>query len=213
MEALDMKLRHLTAAPTAESFFPFPPVEHTARKIFMKGKVAVHRLASMLMSRFATPAKIRQLSLCQGSYAKDALLKKGLYTLANNPATSPGLLDYISTGSAVIIPEPVLVSVAMNENTPRSTLRRLANHDSPLVRAAVTENRYAPIEIISLLCQDEHPDVRFTIADNPDIPKPLLAKLAIDDNPYIAARACNTLERLDCNRSVPSIVMTQDMPI
>jgi hypothetical protein len=76
-------------------------------------------------------------------------------------------------------------------------LKHLADHVSPLVRAAVTENSYAPFELLSLLCEDEHPGVRFTMAENPNVPKSLLAKLTIDDNPYVASRACTTLKRLD----------------
>lgn len=125
--------------------------------------------------------------------AEDTDLKSKVYALANNPTTPPDLLDYISITGEV----NVLQSIAGNENASQTTLLRLANHDSPQVRAAVIENCCTPFEILSCLCEDEHPDVRFAMAENPHVPKLLLAKLRTDDNPYVASRACNTLERLD----------------
>ena len=164
--------------------------------LFMKAQnrtpASFLHLASILMSKLHTTEKKNCINLSESFYSTDRDLKSVIYFLANNPKTSPDLLDHISTTCTPTIAE----SIAMNESTSRATLRRLANHNSPLVRAAVTDNRYAPFEVLSMLSEDQHPDVRFSIAENPDVPKLILTKLAVDDNPFVATRACTTLERL-----------------
>jgi len=134
----------------------------------------------------------KKVPVCAKLTDQDTGLRSRIIALANNPATPAPLLDYISTTNTV----PAVESVAGNESASKITLLRLADHPSPRVRAAVTENRNAPFEILACLCEDEHPDVRFAMAENPRVPKSLLAKLINDDNPYVASRALTTLERL-----------------
>ncbi len=200
MEGIDTKSHRLTAVPTVESFSPFAPIENMARKIFMRGKLTATGITTAVMSKLSAPGKENAHPLFARCYSEYSEQDSVLYILANNPKTSPALLDHISINSTTAISE----AIAMNESAARGTLRRLANHVSPLVRAAVTENACAPFEILALLCKDEHPDVRFKMAENPHVPRSLLAELTLDDNPYVASRAITTLERLNSTANGPA---------
>jgi hypothetical protein len=178
--------------PKATRFQPLALIEYAVDKIFAKGKLAADLSTSTPISKYGLKDEAVPTLTCQSFYSEDIDVRSILYLLANNPTTPPALLDHIAASYTVAVSE----AVAMNENTSRTTLCCLSNHDSPIVRAAVTENRYAPIEILSQLSEDEHPDVRFAMAENPDLPKVLLAKLATDENPFVASRANTTLERL-----------------
>jgi len=149
MKILDTKLRHLTAISTAESFFPFAPIEYRARKFLAKGKSAAHRITSILMSKLGASERKNQTPLYESFYSKNAGPKGGVYALANNPTTPASLLDYIAINCPVSVSE----SIAGNENASETTLQRLANHYSPQVRAAVTENCHTPFETLAYLCE------------------------------------------------------------
>jgi len=197
VDVVETKLPHLTAEPIVESFSPFAPIEQLARTLFMKGRSAANEITIAVISKLNTAKKEEEVQLAGRLYSERTEQESELYIWANNPKTWSGVLDQISKNCTVVISE----AIAMNENASRSTLRRLAHHVSPRVRAAITENARAPFEVLSLLCKDEHPDVRFKMAENPHVPRSLLTELTIDDNPYVAFRARSTLNRLDQDAS------------
>lgn len=113
--------------------------------------------------------------------------------LASNPACNALLLDYICrlTPSA-----HVLERVALNPNCAEVTLAKLAEHDSPDVRSAVTEHPSCPKEVLEQLAQDSHSDVRFRLAENVHCDREILERLSQDENPFVADRAQESLKRL-----------------
>ncbi len=202
MEVRDTKSPHLKAEAAIESFAPFAPIEFSAHQFLESGKLVVHRLACMLVSKIDTSKTKDRTFMHENFYSVNADLNRVLLALGNNPNTPADMLDHISIACPVSVSE----TIARNENASKATLHRLANHYSFLVRAAVTENCNASFETLACLCEDEHPDVRFSMAENPHVPKLLLGKLISDDNPYVASRACTTLARLSGIRSTDAPV-------
>ncbi len=89
-----------------------------------------------------------------------------------------------------------LCRMAEDASLPLEILEKLAQHDCPEVREAVSDNPGLSIDILRNLAQDECLDVRFAIAENHNAPSNVLYELCEDDNPYVSHRARKTIERL-----------------
>jgi len=118
--------------------------------------------------------------------------KQAKLRLASNPDTAPEVLEKLAARESI----ELLTRVAENPQTESITLERLANHEAAEVRSAVAENRNTPATAIESLAADESVSVRFALAENANSPLEVLEALSSDDNPYVAARAKQTLNRI-----------------
>ena len=91
----------------------------------------------------------------------------------------------------------IRMRVADNPNSPVACLAQLANDESHEVRICVAENPLTPVLILEMLSEDNHADVRYAMAENANLPAHILDVLAGDENPYVAARAQQTLKRIE----------------
>lgn len=81
-------------------------------------------------------------------------------------------------------------------------MRSLCFHHDCEVRSALAGNCRVPGEICRHLVNDENPDVRYALAENYQIDQAILSALLEDENPFVAARARQTLRRLNVHLCV-----------
>ena len=62
------------------------------------------------------------------------------------------------------------MAIALNSNTPRRLLRKLATHSNPRIRRTVAENPDTPTDCLQNLAQDEDRSVQATVLRNPRTP-------------------------------------------
>ncbi len=105
---------------------------------------------------------------------------------ASIPANSAAALDKLADEH----PE----MAAKNPKTPQDTLEKLAQHESPDVRGAVSENINTATETLQALATDSDPDVRSKLADNPHTPLKVLEALAGDNDPVVYSNANDNLK-------------------
>lgn len=123
---------------------------------------------------------------------KNAESKKIIKTIAGNPNTPQRVLRKISEKD-----DDGAESVAGNAKVDSELQGELARSSSSGVRAALTENPNLDAAHLEKLINDEDPTVRHRLAENANLPRELLIRLKEDENPYVAARAEETLARLD----------------
>lgn len=112
---------------------------------------------------------------------------------------SPGVvLDVLAKSAS----EAILVRIAENSNTWASTLKRLVEHPSHLVRMGLADNPNTPDTVIFALAHDEHADVRHALAANHKASQTVLQILSEDENCHVAARAKKTLHRVEAGEMI-----------
>jgi len=89
--------------------------------------------------------------------------------------------------------ENALKLIAQKPETPAPTLKWLASHTNPHIRAAVAKNPSTPSDTITVLAKDHEAGIRHSIAENPLSSVDALNLLVKDRNPLIAWRAQNTV--------------------
>lgn len=89
--------------------------------------------------------------------------------------------------------ENALKLIAQKPETPAPTLKWLASHSNPHIRAAVAKNPSTPSDTITVLAKDHEAGIRHSIAENPLSSTDALNLLVKDRNPLIAWRAQNTV--------------------
>jgi hypothetical protein len=134
-----------------------------------------------------------QEHVSQGCPAESNEYHRVSVLLASNPLTPAQVLDHMSR---YLNRTQVLERVAANSNSTVSTLKKLAQHESPHVRSAVAEGHNLDEETVWLLARDEHVDVRYTVAGSYSAPIEVLEELSTDENPYVAQRAQLTRKRM-----------------
>ncbi len=122
----------------------------------------------------------------------DLVAMRAMWLIAVHPGSPGAMLQLISEQCT----EGFVERVAENPGTWPSTLRELASHSSPRVRAAVVQNKNTPSDVLFGLACDESADVRYAMADGVQGDLQLLQHLIEDENPYVAARAKRSLSRL-----------------
>lgn len=126
--------------------------------------------------------------------------------VALNSSTSPVILTNLSKdNSELIIPghqNPVQEAVASNPKTPKNSLRELAKHDSPSVRAQVGQNENTPLNVIKNLSYDLEKIVRANVALNPKIDIETLKELLNDTDKKVKTNAAS-------NSSIPDDLLKE----
>ena len=89
---------------------------------------------------------------------------KDMQTIAADPKTDPKDLDYLSYESY----STVRKLVARNENTPYSTLKRLAMDPASDVITAVAKNQKSGPDILSIIATNVWSFVRNSVLENPN---------------------------------------------
>ncbi len=92
--------------------------------------------------------------------------------------------------------ENALKLIAQKPETPAPTLKWLASHTNPHIRAAVAKNPSTPSDTITVLAKDHEAGIRHAIAENPLSSMEALNLLVKDRNPLIAWRAQNTVNQI-----------------
>ncbi|MBI2812636.1 MAG: hypothetical protein HYX67_17660 [Candidatus Melainabacteria bacterium] len=92
--------------------------------------------------------------------------------------------------------ENALKLIAQKPETPAPTLKWLASHTNPHIRAAVAKNPSTPGDTITVLAKDHEAGIRHSIAENPLSSMDALNLLVKDRNPLIAWRAQNTVSQI-----------------
>ncbi len=92
--------------------------------------------------------------------------------------------------------ENALKLIAQKPETPAPTLKWLASHTNPHIRAAVAKNPSTPSDTITVLAKDHEAGIRHSIAENPLSSMEALNLLVKDRNPLIAWRAQNTVNQI-----------------
>ncbi|HEY9679747.1 MAG TPA: hypothetical protein V6C76_17220 [Drouetiella sp.] len=92
--------------------------------------------------------------------------------------------------------ENALKLIAQKPETPAVTLKWLASHSNPHIRAAVAKNPSTPADTITVLAKDHEAGIRHSIAENVLSSMDALNLLIKDRNPLIAWRAKNTVSVL-----------------
>jgi hypothetical protein len=92
--------------------------------------------------------------------------------------------------------ENALKLIAQKPETPAPTLKWLASHTNPHIRAAVAKNPSTPGNTITVLAKDHEAGIRHSIAENPLSSMDALNLLVKDRNPLIAWRAQNTVSQI-----------------
>lgn len=92
--------------------------------------------------------------------------------------------------------ENALKLIAQKPETPAPTLKWLASHVNPHIRAAVAKNVSTPGDTIIILAKDHEAGIRHSIAENPHSCTEALNLLIKDRNPLISWRAQNTLTQI-----------------
>jgi hypothetical protein len=151
-------------------------------------------------------SELEQEGRAQGASAEETTVPDGealqiRWLIVVNPNTPPAVLDSLVNTSC----PQLLERIAEHPKTNSVTLARLAFDPDPEVRAAVAENGNTPLEVVWMLVRDESPDVRFRLAESYHLSPDVLQTLAEDDNPFVAARARNTLRRIE--RSISKAVV------
>lgn len=123
---------------------------------------------------------------------KNVESKKIIKTIAGNPNTPMRVLKKMSEKG-----QDAAESVAGNAKVDKDLQDELVKNASSGVRAELTENPNLDGATLERLLNDEDPTVRHRLAENANLPREVLEKLKKDDNPYVAARAEETLARLD----------------
>ncbi|CAN5258290.1 hypothetical protein BH10CYA1_BH10CYA1_51340 [soil metagenome] len=125
-----------------------------------------------------------------------------------NPVRKPGAAGTRITGatgatesSTALQPyknfsENALKLIAQKPETPAPTLKWLASHTNPHIRAAVAKNPSTPGDTITVLAKDHEAGIRHSIAENPLSSMDALNLLVKDRNPLIAWRAQNTVHQI-----------------
>lgn len=90
--------------------------------------------------------------------------------------------------------------IAQKPETPAATLKWLASHTNPHIRAAVAKNPSTPGDTITVLAKDHEAGIRHSIAENPLSSMDALNLLIKDRNPLIAWRAQNTVYQIKENQ-------------
>ncbi|MBS1999897.1 MAG: hypothetical protein JST44_00235 [Cyanobacteria bacterium SZAS LIN-5] len=90
--------------------------------------------------------------------------------------------------------------IAQKPETPAATLKWLASHTNPHIRAAVAKNPSTPGDTITVLAKDHEAGIRHSIAENPLSSMDALNLLIKDRNPLIAWRAQNTVSQIRENQ-------------
>lgn len=124
--------------------------------------------------------------------ASDYAAAQLMWLIVVSPDTPAPVLDILSKSAG----EASLVRIAENPNAWASTLTRMAEHPSHLVRTAVADNPNTPECVMLSLAVDDHADVRHAVAENANLTETLLQCLATDENCLVAARARQTMARL-----------------
>lgn len=127
--------------------------------------------------------------------------------VGGNPQTPQNVLSQLARED-----DPdLLEQIAENPNTHPRTLIYLAAFPQARVRIAVSYNPHCPRAIMRALSADHDADVRYTIAANPLVSEEILENMLEDENPYIAARATETLTKLQrariCEHTRPAQVV------
>ncbi len=92
--------------------------------------------------------------------------------------------------------ENALKLIAQKPETPAPTLKWLASHTNPHIRAAVAKNPSTPGDTITVLAKDHEAGIRHSIAENPLSSMDALNLLVKDRNPLISWRAQNTVSQI-----------------
>lgn len=92
--------------------------------------------------------------------------------------------------------ENALKLIAQKPETPAPTLKWLASHTNPHIRAAVAKNPSTPGDTITVLAKDHEAGIRHSIAENLLSSMDALNLLVKDRNPLIAWRAQNTVSQI-----------------
>lgn len=127
-------------------------------------------------------------------------------TPANQPGTSQtaNAATGVTESSTALQPyknfsENALKLIAQKPETPAATLKWLASHTNPHIRAAVAKNPSTPADTITVLAKDHEAGIRHSIAENPLSSMDALNLLIKDRNPLIAWRAQNTVFQIKEN--------------
>lgn len=113
----------------------------------------------------------------------------------NQPSKYSSTSDYSTSLSPFRTPvnEAHLIEIARMETATHKTLKWLAGHLNPEVRAAVAGNRKTAPEILSRLGHDQDAAVRLSLVNNPSTPAEILKMLLSDSNRLVSLGASQAL--------------------